>query len=100
MMRHRFRAADPSEGCSLRNDGGVDPSGRSRRLFGVSLMPAGGRSRFFTKAEDAGRGRAMPQQTKMPHITALRLDWLFTPTRRERTRRLPAVGEVTTFTQP
>jgi len=98
MMRHRFRAADPSEGCSLRNDGGVDAPGRSRRSIGVSVMLAGARSRFFAKAEHAGCGRATPQRTKMPHITALRLDWLFTPTRRERTRRLPAIGEVTTFT--
>jgi hypothetical protein len=99
MMRHRFRVADPSAGRFLRNDGGVDPPGRSRRSIGVSVMLAGAGSRFFAKAEDAGRNR-VPRQTNMPHIAALRLDWLFTPKRRERTERLSAVGEVTTFTQP
>src|ERR1700739_476959 len=99
MTRHRFRAADPSQGRSLRNDPGVEAARRRRRSIPVSVMLAGaGWSPFFAKAEDAARGRVARRQTKMPHITVLRPDWLFTPTGRERTRRLPAAGEIRTFT--
>jgi hypothetical protein len=93
MLRHRFLAADSPEGRSLRDDGGVKAPRRSRRAIGVSVMLAA-RLDSSPKREVLGARSRRAQQTKMPRITALRLDWLFTPAEREKTRRLPALGEV------
>ena len=65
MMRHRFRAADPYGCRSLRNDGGIAPRGRSGAQIGCRYSRP---------------GPGLDLHFKTPHITALRLDWLFTPT--------------------
>jgi hypothetical protein len=69
MTRDRFRAADPSEGRSLRNDPGVEAANRRRRSIAVSVMLAGASwSRFFAKAEDAARAVASrPSKRKSAH---------------------------------
>jgi hypothetical protein len=60
MKCQRFRAADPSEGRSLRNDEVVEAPGRSRCSIAASVKLAWASSpRFFAKAEDAGRAVAL-----------------------------------------
>ena len=66
MMRHRLRTADPSQGRSLRNDGGVEAARRRRRSIAVSVMLAGARSGFFAEAEAAARGRVAPGKPREP----------------------------------
>ena len=75
MMRHRFRVSDPSAGRFLRNDGGVDSAragwARSRVPGNENAAHCSLAARLAFHAHGAGKNR-----------------------------RLPAAGEVTTFTQP
>jgi hypothetical protein len=68
MTRHRFRAADPSQGRSLRNDPGVEAARRRRRSIALSVMLAGQLASIFRQSERCcARARVAKQQTKMPH---------------------------------